>query len=253
MTGQNMVREAKLPRGTCKIHVFGALEDRSRPIVFLFMDAFGPRPTLFRIGDWLAAEGYRVLLPDLFYEHAPYVLLDPQSLFSGGEDRQRLMHFLAGLDQDALDGDVGALLAWCAPWLDEGVPIGATGYCMGGRYALTAATLDNRVALAACFHASTLAPEQGESAHRRLSGTRARIYAGIAEFDPTFDAAEEGRLAAALREAGSAHIIESYAGAAHGFVMDDLPVYHPAAAEHHKRRLSEQLRESFYTRARAAG
>lgn len=123
------------------------------------------------------------------------------------------MGFLNGLDQGALDGDVGALLAWCDQWLDEGVPIAASGYCMGGRYALTAATLSDRVALAACFHASNIAPEQGESAHLRLTGVKAKIDAGIAEFDPTFDAAEEGRLAAALRAASVDHIIESYAGA----------------------------------------
>lgn len=244
--------ESEFPRGTAPIHAYGALDHETAPIVLLFMDAFGPRPMLDSIAERLVSEGYRVLLPDLFYEHRPYVPLRPASVFSGGTDRQRLATLFGGITQAHIDEDVRALLAFCNERFGNAAPLGATGYCMGGRFALTAATLSERVVCAASFHGSMLAPEQVDGPHTRFARSRARIYVGIAEKDPTFGAAEEGRLAAALREANSNHIIETYAGAAHGFVMDDLPVANPAAANRHWLRLSTELREAFSASAAAS-
>jgi carboxymethylenebutenolidase len=240
-----VIFESTFPRGKAPIRAYGKIDDRTAPIVLLFMDAFGPRPALDRIADRLVGEGYRVLIPDLFYDHLPYAPLDPKSVFGGGEDRQRLMAMFGALDQSKIDADIEALLIFCSDRLGSTAPIAVTGYCMGGRYALSAATLSARVVFAASFHGSHLAPERSDGAHRRLSGIRSRVYIGVAAIDPTFGAAEEGRLAAALREAGVDHTIETYAGAAHGFVMDDLPVANAAAANLHWLRLSTQLRESF--------
>jgi carboxymethylenebutenolidase len=240
-----VVLESAFPRGTVPVRAYGTLDDQAAPIVLLFMDAFGPRPMFDRIAERLVNEGYRVLLPDLFYDHLPYVPLNPQSVFSGGEDRSRLMKMFGALDQSKIDADVQALLAFCTEHLGCTAPIGATGYCMGGRYALTAATATSRVVFAASFHGSNLAPENGASAHTRFAGLRSRIYVGVAGIDPTFGSAEEGRLATALRDANADHVIETYAGAAHGFVMEDLPVGNAAAANRHWLRLSAELREAF--------
>jgi carboxymethylenebutenolidase len=237
--------ESTLPRGTAPIYAYGALDDSAAPIVLLFMDAFGPRPALERIAERLVSEGYRVLLPHLFYDHLPYAALNPQSVFSGGEDRQRLMQMFGALDQSKIDADIAALLGFSTEKLGGTAPIGVTGYCMGGRYALTAATLSPRVVFAAAFHGSNLAPESGDGPHRRFAGVRSRIYVGVADKDPMFGGAEEGRLAAALRDASADHVIETYAAAAHGFVMDDLPAANPAAATRHWLRLSTELREGF--------
>lgn len=237
--------ESAFPRGAAPIHAYGALDNQTAPIVLLFMDAFGPRPALDRIAAQLVSEGYRVLLPDLFYDHQPYVPLSPKSVFSGGEDRQRLSTMFGALDQAKIDADIQALLAFCTERLGSTAPIGVTGYCMGGRYALSAATLSERVVFAAALHGSNLAPENGDGPHRRFAGIKARIYVGVADNDPTFGGSEEGRLAAALRDAKVDHMIETYAGTAHGFVMDDLPVANPAAAGRHWLRLSMLLRRSF--------
>lgn len=236
--------ESELPRGKCHLRLFGNQQDAALPIVLVFMDAFGPRPTLYRICERLAGSGRRVILPDLFYAHAPYRPLDPANLFSGGDDRQRLMTLLGSLDQTALDSDVAGLLAFADTLPGSDAPIAATGYCMGGRFSLTAASLSQRVRAAASFHGSTLAPEQGASAHTRLAGTQARIYVGMAGTDPTFDAAEEGRLAFALREADVDHVLENYKGAFHGFVMDDLPAYSASATARHWQRLESLLDEA---------
>lgn len=241
--------EAPFPRGDCPIHAFGPVEDRSVPIVLLFPDAFGPREATFAIAEELAdggsdGGGWRVFMSDPFYEHAPYEPLKPKSIFQG-EGHEALMKLFGSITQEKIDADVAALIALAEQRSDPGVPFAATGYCMGGRYVLTAATSSERVVFAAAFHASNIAPAEGESAHNRLEKAKGRIYIGAAGLDPTYDAAEHGRIAEALRAADIDHLIENYKGAAHGWVMPDIPIYDEAAARKHMRRLKENLSELF--------
>jgi carboxymethylenebutenolidase len=209
------------------------------------MDAFGPRPALFAIAERLAQEGYRVLVPHLFYDHLPFAPLVPKAVFSDSREMQRLMDMFRAIDQRMIDADVSSLLSFVDGQLGMKVPIAATGYCMGGRYALTAAAASSRVVFAASFHGANLALDRDDSPHRRLRGLKSRIYVGVADVDSMFGGAEEGRLAAAFREGGVDHIIETYAGCHHGFVMQDLPVHDAIAAERHFTRLSGHLRETF--------
>jgi carboxymethylenebutenolidase len=243
--------EAALPRGTCPLQCFAGAEAQDASTVLLFMDAFGPRPALFRIAEALAAEGHRVVLPDLFYPHLPYRPLEPKSLFSGGEDRVRLRDMTADLDRPTVEADVAALVEFARERWGEARPIGAVGYCLGGRYALAAATLSESVRYAASIHGSYLAPDTDTGLGERLSRAKARVYVGVAAQDPTFDAAEEGRLAASLRAAGLDHTLETYAGAAHGFAMDDLPVFDAEAARRHLERVRGDLRACLAPEMRA--
>lgn len=236
--------DAPFPRGNCPIHAFGPVDDRSAPVVLLFPDAFGPRDATFGIAEALAGEGWRVFMPDAFYEHIPYEPLVPKSIFQG-EGHDRLMALLGSLDQPKIDADVAALIAFAEARSDAGVPFAATGYCMGGRYVLTAATASERVVFAATFHASFIAPAEGDSAHKRFASAKGRIYIAAAGVDPTYDAAEHGRIAEALRAADTDHLIENYKDAAHGWVMPDLPVHASAAAAKHMRRLKDNLTELF--------
>src|ERR1022692_2449874 len=174
-----VIFENKFPRGIAPIHAYGALDDSAAPIVLLFMDGFGPRSTLDRLAERLVGEGYRVLIADLFYEHRPYVPLSPSSIFSGGEDRQRLATMFGAIDQAKINADIQALLTFCTEHFGSTAPIGATGYCMGGRYALSAAALSERVVFAASFHGSKLAPEKDDGPHLHFAGKTSRIYVGI--------------------------------------------------------------------------
>jgi carboxymethylenebutenolidase len=236
--------DAPFPRGSCPIHAFGPVEDRSVPIVLFFPDAFGPRDATFAIAEDLAAQDWRVFMLDQFYEHIPYEPLKPKSIFQG-EGHDALMKLFGSITQAKIDADVAAMIALAEARSDPGVPFAATGYCMGGRYVLTAVTSSERVVFAAAFHASNIAPAEGDSAHTRFASAKGRIYIGSAGVDPTYDAAEHGRLAEALRAADTDHMIENYKGAAHGWVMPDIPIYDAAAAARHMHRLKENLGELF--------
>ena len=235
--------EAPFPRGNCPIYSFGP-EDKSAPLVLLFPDAFGPRPASFAVAEELAAGGWRVLMLDQFYEAIPYAPLTPKSLFQEGPERDRVMQMFMSVTMAKIDEDVAAMLKLAGDRSNTDAPFAAVGYCMGGRYALAAVTASLRVKFAGAFHASNIAPVEGDSPHLRLAGVKGRIYIGVAGVDPTYDADEHGRLAQALREADTDHIVETYHGMGHGWVYPDLSIYDEAGAAKHMRRIKEPFGEA---------
>jgi carboxymethylenebutenolidase len=240
MTMQNS--EAKFPRGTCPITSFGP-DDKSAPLVLFFPDAFGPRPEAFAVAEGLVESGWRVQMFDQFYEHLPYERLVPKSLFEGGPERDRVMQMVMSINMTKVDEDVAAMLSLAEANSDANAPFAAVGYCMGGRYALAAVTASPRVKFAGAFHASNIAPAQGDSPHQRFAGVKGRIYVGVAGIDPTYTAEEHGRLAQALRDADTDHIIETYHGMGHGWVYPDLAIYNASGAAKHLARIKENFAE----------
>ncbi len=234
--------EAHFPRGNCPIYRFGP-DDKSAPLVLFFPDAFGPRPASFDVAEEIAAAGWRVLMLDQFYESIPYAPLTPKSLFEEGPERDRVMQMFMSVTMPKIDEDVAAMVTLAEAQSDASAPFAAVGYCMGGRYALSAVTGSARVKFAGAFHASNIAPAEGDSPHLRFSGTTGRIYIGVAGIDPTYGAEEHGRLAQALREANVDHIIESYHGMGHGWVYPDLAIYDAGGAKKHMARIKEHFAE----------
>lgn len=215
-----------------------------RPGVILYMDAFGPRPALGKMAERLAAAGYTVLLPDLFYRFGAYGPFDAATAFSDESVREKIMGMLKATTQDMTIRDSAAFLDTLA---GEGVsgPVGTVGYCMGGARALNAAAAHPaRVAAAASFHGGGLASDAPDSPHRRAGEIRARVYVGCAGVDKSFPPEQSARLAQALREAEVDHIIENYVGMAHGWAVPDHGVHDPAGAERHWKRLLTFFDES---------
>jgi carboxymethylenebutenolidase len=215
--------------GVCPAHVFQPPGTGPWPAVLFFMDGLGIRPALFEIGERLAAHGYYVILPDLYYRSGPYEPMDARRVFSDPETRQTLFQkFMGKLGQANAMRDTRAVLAFLAgqPAVAPG-KIGATGYCMGGGLALAAAGhFPDRFAAAAAYHPGNLATDAPDSPHLLAPEIQARIYVGGASDDP------KARLEAALRDARVVHTVETYP-ARHGWVPSDTPVHDPAAAERH--------------------
>jgi carboxymethylenebutenolidase len=232
------------PRGECPIRCFGS-DDAAAPVVLFFPDAFGLRPAADAVGEELAANGWRVLMPDPFYQYGDYDPIAPKSIFEAGPAHDRLMAMFTSITPTNIADDAAALLAVAAELSDPETPFASVGFCMGGRFALSAACQSARVRFAGAIHASMLAPVDAEGPHKHFAQVRGRIYIGVAGIDPSFGSEEHGRLAQALREADTDHIIENYQGAAHGWVFPDIPIYNAAAAARLMRRLQANLGEVF--------
>lgn len=208
------------------------------PGVLLYMDAFGPRPRLEEMAGQIAAQGYVVLVPHLFYRQGRAPLLDTSELMRP-ESRGRLFETLGPwmreLTPERAMSDADAYLDHLRSHeqVSDG-PVGVTGYCMGGALALrTAAHRPDDVAAAAAFHPARLATDEPDSPHLLADRIRAEVYVASADRDQGMPPEQQARLDAALTEAGVTHTCEQYDGASHGFTMSDTAVYDEAATERH--------------------
>jgi carboxymethylenebutenolidase len=226
--------------GTCPSYVFtpkseGGSEG-SWPAVLLYMDGLAIRPALFEMAERIAAHGYVVLLPDLFYRSGPYEPFDPKTVFSDPDKRKELVEkFISKANVPNVMRDTEAFLAFLAARADvkPSAGVGTVGYCMGGPLSLAAAgTFPDRVVAAASYHGSRLASDAPESPHLLAPKMRARVYVAAATDDPNFPDDMKARLVEALRAANVDHVVETYP-AKHGWVPRDTPVHDPACAERH--------------------
>lgn len=221
--------------GTCPAYVFQPEGPGPWPGVLFFMDGIGIRPALFEIGEKLAAGGYHVLLPDLFYRGGPYEPIDAKKVFVDPEMRAAMMKKLSGLVSiELIMRDTRAFLAQLAtePQVKPG-KIGVTGYCMGGRMAIAAAGhFPDRVGAAAAYHPGNLASDAPDSPHLLAQRIQAPLYIAAAMEDPSFPDAQKQRLDRALTDAGVTFQLETYP-CRHGWVPSDTPVHDAAGAERH--------------------
>jgi carboxymethylenebutenolidase len=221
--------------GACRSYVFRPGGRGPWPAVLVFMDGIGIRPAVLAVGERLAAHGYVVLLPDLFYRSGPYEPMNARTVFADPGQRKVLMEKFFALATPAnVMSDTAAFLGWLAADADvRPGPIGTTGYCLGGFMSLTAAgTFPDRIAATACYHPSRLATDAPDSPHLLAPRMRSRVYVAGAMEDQSFTDEMKQRMERALTEAGVDHTIETYP-ARHGWVLSDTAAYDPAAAERH--------------------
>ena len=226
--------ELRTTDGICPTHVFEPGAQAQHPGVIMFMDGLGIRPALFDMAARIAAGGYCVVLPDLYYRSG-YVVQDTSTLFTDPATRAdwsaRVMPTVSVAN---IMRDMPALLDLldARPTVSKG-PIGTTGYCLGGKLSLTAAgRFPDRIGAAASYHGVQLATDAPDSPHLLAPAMQARIYVGGATNDAGFDDAQKQRLENALTESGVDHIVETY-NARHGWVPADTAAHDPIAAERH--------------------
>jgi carboxymethylenebutenolidase len=195
------------------------------------MDAHGLRPQIQEMLERVAGWGYTVVAPNVFHRDGTVAELI--------DEREHVFDRVKGLTPDQLLADTPAYLAALRERCADG-GVGTTGYCMGARLAVRTATAHpDDIAAAGGFHGGGLATEDDTSPHRGLPHARAEFVFGHADNDKSMPPEAVGRLGEALSAAGLLFINDVYAGAPHGYTMNDTPKYHEEAAERHYRVLEE--------------
>ncbi|MEM8767819.1 MAG: dienelactone hydrolase family protein [Pseudomonadota bacterium] len=202
------------------------------PLVLFLMDAPGKRPELHRMATRLAAAGYYVMLPNLYYRRVREFVISP-------ERRSQMVAHMNSLTNAMVCAD----LEVCMAHADEdpeaaAAGVGVVGYCMSGPFAFAAAArFPEQIRAAASFHGVRLCTEALDSPHRDAASICAELYFGCAETDEWAPPAMIEALREALEAAGANFTIEWYPGTAHGFVFPERAVYDEAAAEGHWEKL----------------
>jgi carboxymethylenebutenolidase len=206
------------------------------PVVLFYMDAPGKREELHDMARRLAAVGYFVVLPNLYYRVSRDFWLQERTEAA----MAHMFSLMATLDAATTECDTRAMLRHvdtCAA--ADGKRIGAVGYCMSGPFVVwAAAAFPDRLACIAAIHGANMATDAPDSPHRMVSKVRCESYFACAEVDKWAPPAAIAQLQAALEAAGTSHRVEWYPGVEHGFVFPlRAGIYDRAAAERHWERL----------------
>jgi carboxymethylenebutenolidase len=200
------------------------------PVVVQVMDALGMREELCEHARRVAAWGYYVLAPDLFYRVG---LKGPVDL-SKPEGMKQIMAAMGDLSDARATSDVNAALELAGRDAAAGKgKSGVYGFCMGGRLTLVLCqALGDRVAAAASIHPGGLVVDKADSPHRHLDRVKAEIYFGIADKDNSATPAQMQELETALDAHKIGYALEILPDALHGYMMPSrADVYNEAAAE----------------------
>lgn len=206
------------------------------PVILFYMDAPAIREELRDMARRLATSGYYVMLPNLYYR-AGVMELGPLPADPESPERKRMFELMASINIPLVMEDTRALLDYAAGQTAARKDlVGSVGYCMSGRYAISAAThFPDRVKAAASIYGTHLATDQPDSPHLAASKTGAELYFGCAETDIYAPREVIEKVKQAMQGANAE--VEIYPGTHHGFAFPKRPVYDRDAAERHWERL----------------
>ncbi|WP_414167888.1 dienelactone hydrolase family protein [Streptoverticillium reticulum] len=236
------------PDGTADAFVAFPDDGEQHPAVLLYMDALGLRPVIHALAERLAAEGYYVLAPNVYYRQGRAPLFEVPDLSTPearGAFFETLGPLLQSLTAERVLSDAGAYLDFLAAQPEVGPgPVGSVGYCMGAALAVrTAAAHPDQVAAAAGFHPGRMVTEEPDSPHRLAPQLRGELLFGLAEQDEPMPELDK-----ALDAAGVRYTSEVYPGTIHGFTMSDTAAFSPSGLQLHWDRLLP-----FFARTLATG
>jgi carboxymethylenebutenolidase len=232
--------QIKTPDGVCDAALVHPKGKGAHPGVILYPDALGLRPAMRDMAKRLAAEGYTVVVPNMFYRTAKAPVFAPGFSFSNKDDLAKLGEFRKPLTSEAVMRDATALVAFldAQSAVNKSAKIGVQGYCMGGPMTLqTAAAAPTRVGAGASFHGGGLVTDKPDSPHLLVAKIKARYYFGIAANDDERQPEAKTVLDAAFHAANLPAKIEVYQGCMHGWCVKDMPaeagkpIYNEAQAE----------------------
>jgi carboxymethylenebutenolidase len=233
--------EIPAPDGTARGTLVLPEGDGPWPGVVVFADAGGWRETMVEMAEKIAAPGYAVLVPDVFYRAGDWAPFDPATAFGDEKERGRLFGLMGGLTNERIAADAAAYVDFLLARPEvRGTAVGTTGYCMGGRMSMIAAgALGPKIAAAASFHGGRIAVEDDPgSPHLKADQISAVVYVAGAIEDGSFTPEQAELLEKALTEAGVTHTVEFYP-ARHGFaVHDHQGIYDEDAATRHYQALA---------------
>ena len=226
--------EIKTPDGVADAALYSPEGKGKWPAVLIWPDVLSLRPAFRDMGRRLAAAGYVVLVPNLYYRARKAPVIDGTFDFSKPADREKLTPLRTTVTPEGTDRDAVAYLAFldAQPRTNKAKKAGVQGYCMGGPLSFrTAAAVPDRIGAVATFHGGGLVTDQPTSPHLLIPKTHAQFLIEVADNDDKQDPTVKDKLKAAFAEAKRPAQVEVFEGAAHGWTVKGSAVYNEPAAE----------------------
>lgn len=201
-------------------------DGQRHPTIAVFHDGPGMRESNHAFNRRLVAEGYRVVMPDLYHRHGR--MLGWEASEANDETRAQVMKMLRSLTDDGIQSDLDAALE--AIDLEPDEKLGTIGFCLGARAIYrTLMRLPERFAVGATWHPSFLADDGDDSPHLTAADLAQPVYIGIGTADKIQSIEMHQRFFDAV--APLPHVeVEVFDGADHGYTWPAGPNYHETAA-----------------------
>jgi carboxymethylenebutenolidase len=224
--------EIKTAAGTVDGYIYEHEEGGWWPGVIYYTDIVGIRPANREIAKRISANGYTVLLPNVFYRTAKVPVFDFTPNFTEERTRQRFGELAGPLTPEAMESDAGAYIDFLTEQESVGgEPFGVIGTCFTGAMALrTAAARPDKIAAVASFHGGGLFTDAPTSPHLVLPRVKARLFLAHATNDHLSPAEAIAQLEKALGSWGGKFESRTF-GASHGWTVPGSPVYNEREAE----------------------
>lgn len=224
--------EVKTADGTSEGYLYQPETNGRWPGVIYYTDIMGIRPANREIAKRVAANGYTVLLPNVFYRTGKPPLFDFVPNFTEERTRQRFSELAGPLTPAAQERDGLIYIDFLAKQdAVNGAPFGAIGTCFTGPMALrTAAARPEKIAAVASFHGGGLYTEEPTSPHLVLPRVKAQLFFAHATHDHMISPEAIAKFERALADWDGKFESRTY-GASHGWTVPGSPVYNEREAE----------------------
>lgn len=225
MTSQTI--KIKSPEGKYFSGYLAVPEAGKGPGLLLLQEIFGVNETMRKMADLYAAEGYLVLVPDLFWRIEPDIRLghDPASL-------EKAFGYLKAFDFAKGVKDIGAALRTLRASRRCTGKVGALGFCLGGQLAYQAAA-HHKLDCAVSYYGVRIEEQLGLA-----KKIKCPMVMHFAEKDAYVPLASVARIEKAFARRPEIEIYR-YPGVDHAFANPDRPSWdRPAAMMAHTRTIA---------------
>jgi carboxymethylenebutenolidase len=190
------------------------------PAIILLQEAFGVNHHMRNVADHFAADGYLVIVPELYHRTAPVGFEGPY------DDFQAVMPHNSAATNNGLEADLKA----CFEWLTEQDNVDknkifSIGYCMGGRVSFLAnAVLPLKAGVS--YYGGRV--DQLADEAKNLHGRHLFFWGGL---DKHIKKENINTIINAMDDAGKEYVNVKFSYADHGFNCDERPSYNEKASK----------------------
>ncbi|HBU82534.1 MULTISPECIES: dienelactone hydrolase family protein [Paenibacillus] len=206
-----------------------AISTSKLPVILLIQEAFGVNSHIQDVCRRLAAQGYVVVSPDLYYRTGVWQSFGYTEYPATAKSR-------VPLTEDRTMGDIQAVLNYILDM--EGADesrVGVIGYCMGGMLSyLTASHFSDRIKTSVVYYGGGMTaqtPSFPVAPVNRTNRIKVPVLGFFGGMDRGIPKEVVDQMDQALEAADIEHAIYYYPEADHGFFCNERQSYHPIAAQ----------------------
>jgi carboxymethylenebutenolidase len=199
-------------------------EGKPKAALLVFQEAFGVNAHIRDVTERFSREGYLSISPELFHRTAP-------GLEAGYTNFGEVMPHMQALTDAGLAADIQAAYHWLKNGEAKDLPMGATGYCMGGRTSIQAA-LTVPLQCAISYYGGGIAPSpMFPNLLDRLKDLNAPTLYFWGGLDAHIPADAVQAITTKLDELKKDYVNVVFSKADHGFFCDARASFNPVAAK----------------------